>query len=212
MKTVATADLEKHLFRNHLNRLGIYACPEVTIGTYGRERVDYLAYKTNGDFYCYEIKVTLADFKSKHAHTFVGDFGYYVIPHEILDQIRPLVHRDIGIITDKAGVVKRATRNKKPADREILRDSLIRSLAREYQEKVRSEFHNTDAILRRERDEARRQSTKYMDKYYEAERRLSGLRTAISDAGMDPDHLEMSQSVTGPQRADRTRETRRDAR
>ena len=40
-----------------------------------------------GDFYCYEVKSSVEDFRSKNGHNFLGDFNYYVMPEEVLEEI-----------------------------------------------------------------------------------------------------------------------------
>lgn len=47
---------------------------------------------------CYECKITLSDFKSKHGHNFHGNRNYYVIPNYLYKNIQELVPKDIGII------------------------------------------------------------------------------------------------------------------
>lgn len=47
---------------------------------------------------CYECKITVADFKSKNGHNFHGNHNYYVVPKEIVSQIRPLIPEGIGLI------------------------------------------------------------------------------------------------------------------
>ena len=63
-KTDLTRQAEKCLW-NYTNKMGVFGCFEVTIGWYGKERVDYITYSTDNTIRCYEIKVTLADLKSK---------------------------------------------------------------------------------------------------------------------------------------------------
>ena len=41
-----------------------------------------------GDFYCYEIKSSVEDFKSKNGHNFVGDYNYYVMPEDVFSAIK----------------------------------------------------------------------------------------------------------------------------
>jgi hypothetical protein len=48
---------------------------------------------------CYEIKITVSDFKSINGHNFVGNLNYYVVPSEIYKDILPLVEDGIGVIT-----------------------------------------------------------------------------------------------------------------
>ena len=47
---------------------------------------------------CFEIKVSVPDFKSAHGHNFVGNHNYYVVPKEIFEKIAPLVPDGIGIL------------------------------------------------------------------------------------------------------------------
>lgn len=47
---------------------------------------------------CYECKITVSDFKSKNGHNFHGHKNYYVVPKEIVNDIKELVPDDIGII------------------------------------------------------------------------------------------------------------------
>lgn len=47
---------------------------------------------------CYEVKITVSDFKSKNGHNFHGNDNYYVVPIEIYKKILNLVPEDIGII------------------------------------------------------------------------------------------------------------------
>ena len=70
------------------NKRGVFCCYEVTIGWYGKERVDYLTYDTNGVWRCYEIKVSKSDFYSKSHNTFLGHFNYYVMPEELYEQVK----------------------------------------------------------------------------------------------------------------------------
>lgn len=47
---------------------------------------------------CYEIKISLSDFKSKNGHNFVGNRNYYVIPSYLYLKIKDLVPEKIGVI------------------------------------------------------------------------------------------------------------------
>ena len=56
---------------------------------------------------CYEIKISLSDFKSEHGHTLIGDNNYYVVTQELFDKIMSIDPRmfgfDAGIITYRNG-------------------------------------------------------------------------------------------------------------
>lgn len=47
---------------------------------------------------CFEIKITLSDFKSKNGHNFVGNRNYYVVPKDLSKKITDYVPDDVGII------------------------------------------------------------------------------------------------------------------
>lgn len=85
-----TAQLSRMLEQYiHAGDSRIYWAREVTFdyATNHAVRVDYMRFKPlnntvsgieKGDFYCYEIKSSVDDFKSKNGHNFLGDFNYYV--------------------------------------------------------------------------------------------------------------------------------------
>ena len=128
-KTKLTLELENKIWKA-TKKQGVFGCFEVTIGWYGRERVDYITYDTKGIWRCYEIKVSKEDFYSKSTHTFVGHFNYYVMPKELYKQLKKVIPNHIGVYVE--GICeKRAKRQKLLIDEKILKDSLIRSLYRE---------------------------------------------------------------------------------
>lgn len=47
---------------------------------------------------CFEVKITLEDFKSKNGHNFHGHHNYYVVPKEIVHKVRELLPDGIGLI------------------------------------------------------------------------------------------------------------------
>lgn len=48
---------------------------------------------------CYEVKITVSDFKSKNGHNFHGHRNYYVVPNEIVKKILPLAEEGVGVIS-----------------------------------------------------------------------------------------------------------------
>lgn len=70
----------------------IYGCEEVTIGFYnnghGNEIVDFITMDSKGIFRCYEIKVTLADLKSKAKKSFYGNYNYLVVTKELYEKVK----------------------------------------------------------------------------------------------------------------------------
>ncbi|EJF6941304.1 hypothetical protein NET54_002307 [Listeria monocytogenes] len=51
-KTSDTRRLEEALWKAHAKQ-GTFGAFEVTIGWFGKEIVDFIAYKTTGEFFCY---------------------------------------------------------------------------------------------------------------------------------------------------------------
>lgn len=101
------AQLEKHIDPHNDPR--VYWAKEVTFDydTSHSVRVDYMRFKPvnntisgieKGDFYCYEIKSTVEDFKSKNGHNFLGDYNYYVMPTAVFEAVRDLIPYNIGVL------------------------------------------------------------------------------------------------------------------
>lgn len=70
-------------------------------------RVDYMRFKPvnntvsgieKGDFYCYEVKSSVDDFKSKNGHNFIGDYNYYVMPESVFEEIKELIPYNVGVL------------------------------------------------------------------------------------------------------------------
>lgn len=98
--------LRKHI--NPHNDPRIYMASEVTFdyATSKAVRVDFMKFKPvnntvsgieKGDFYCYEIKSSVEDFRSKNGHNFIGDFNYYVMPEEVYEKIKDEIPYKIGV-------------------------------------------------------------------------------------------------------------------
>ena len=90
MKTRKTIEIEKALYEySGAHKVGTYGCFECTLGNgYGNERIDFITMDTGGQFKCYEIKVSKADFLSKAKLSFCGDYNYLVIPEELYEEIK----------------------------------------------------------------------------------------------------------------------------
>ena len=134
-KTLETITLEKSL-RIATNKKGLFGCPEVTIGWYGKERVDYITFDTKGTWRCYEIKVSVPDFHSKAHNTFCGHFNYYVMPKLIYEKVKLEIPSHVGVYVDYKYhpfiiSVKNAKRQKLTVDEDVLKNSMIRSLSRD---------------------------------------------------------------------------------
>lgn len=140
-----TEDLTTNLFY-YTQQSGAFCCSEVTIGIGGRERVDYLTYDTEGIFRCYEIKSSKEDFYSNAKWSFVGHYNYFVLTKELYEQVKHDIPSHVGVINNGKYSIKRAKRQSN-VDVELLKDSLIRSLSREFRKSFLSENVNYMQII-----------------------------------------------------------------
>ena len=101
---------EKYI--NPHNDPRIYWAREVTFdyATTHSVRVDYMKFKPlnntvggieKGDFYCFEVKSCVDDFKSKNGHNFIGDFNYYVMPLTVYEEVKDLIPYNVGVLTEE---------------------------------------------------------------------------------------------------------------
>lgn len=120
-----SAALERHIDPHNDPR--IYWAREVTFdySTSHSVRVDYMVFKPvnntvsgieKGDFYCYEVKSSEEDFKSKNGHNFIGDLNYYVMPEALFVTVKRLIPCYVGVfVPDGDGL--RCARKAKRKDR-----------------------------------------------------------------------------------------------
>ena len=98
--------IQRHICPNNDPR--IYWAREVTFdyATTNAVRVDFMKFKPvnntvsgieKGDFYCYEVKSSVEDFRSKNGHNFLGDYNYYVMPEEVYEQIKKEIPYQVGV-------------------------------------------------------------------------------------------------------------------
>ena len=167
-KTEETKRLERAIWKA-TNKQGVFGCFEVTIGWFGKERIDYMTYDTKGVFRCYEIKVTKTDFHSHCHNSFVGDLNYYVLPADLYEEVKEEIPDFVGAYIERDGIVYsiRRARRRMVEDPDTLKNSMIRSLCREVTKQIRSgdtlyiEATNREiSQLKRECDNLRR---KYWD-------------------------------------------------
>lgn len=146
--------------------MGVFGCFEVTIGFNGNERVDYMTYDTKGVWRCYEIKVSLADFRSKAKKTFCGHFNYFVMPKELFEKVKDEIPSHVGVYVN--GVcVKKAKKQKLLVEEKVLKDSLIRSLSRESDKLFQSASPSIVSSLRRQLSSTRKELDDYRKRYRE---------------------------------------------
>lgn len=157
-KNEITLNLEKSL-RRSISKMGVFICPEVTIkdkySDYGR--VDYLTIDTSNIVRCYEVKSSVADFKSKAKWTFTGHYNYFCMPREVFDKVKDEIPTHVGVYV-YGSCVKRPKKQK--VSEEMLtmtRMSMIRSLSRDADKlykldnpRVIEQYESTIERLRRE--------------------------------------------------------------
>lgn len=149
-----TKILSEHLER-HIKAYDtrVYWAKEVTFdyGTAHAGRVDYMRYKPKnntisgiekGDFYCYEIKSSIEDFRSKNGHNFIGDFNYYVMPKEVYDEVEKEIPYYVGVYVpcgyelEPIRKAKRRDRNRAAGEMLLMMfRSAARDRRREHEEK-----------------------------------------------------------------------------
>lgn len=134
-KTPETLRLERELWQS-TRKQGVFGCFEVTIGWFGSERVDYMTYDTKGIWRCYEIKVSVSDFKSNAKNTFIGHFNYYVMSQELYIKVKNEIASHIGVYVS-GRCVKKPKKQGLRVDESVLKNSLIRSLHREAEKNLR---------------------------------------------------------------------------
>lgn len=96
--------------------------PKGCSGCMNRKRVAQLEYGIMTT--CFEVKISVSDFKSKNGHNFHGNKNYYVVPKDILQTVLPLVPDGIGLIQYTAG----GLRIKKECDLREIDDKLLNIL------------------------------------------------------------------------------------
>ena len=146
-------------------------CFEVTIGWFGKERVDCLSYDTNGIWRCYEIKVSKADFHSKAKKTFCGHYNYYVLTSDLYEEIKDEIPNHIGVYVG-GSLVKKAKKQELSVNEQVLKDSMIRSLYRESEKILKSDEPTIVESLKRQLNYQKRLYREYYDKYWDLLRKI----------------------------------------
>jgi hypothetical protein len=177
-KSELTKQIEKAIYNNTI-KMGVYGCLEVSIGWNCAERVDFMTYNTNGEFRCYEIKVSKADFRSNCKASFVGNYNYYVMPNELYEQVKGEIPKGIGVYAFDGRFVrcvKRPKRTELTIDALLLSGYLIRALSRETEKKMDSD---NPYIIEQKNSEIRRlfdERNRYHREANELRRELSFIR------------------------------------
>ncbi|MGK4040832.1 hypothetical protein AB0Y20_00925 [Heyndrickxia oleronia] len=169
-KTELTIELERQIW-GATSKQGVFGCFEVTIGWFGNERVDYITYDTKGIWRCYEVKVSKSDFYSKAKKTFIGHYNYFVLPKDLYDEVKDDIPKHVGVYLGNY-CVKKAKKQELKVDEEILKNSLIRSLTREFEKQYKSGNPNVIDYLNRQINRLQKEVDRYKNDYRELTRSL----------------------------------------
>lgn len=122
-KSKLTIEIENALFKRFKGTGYRYANEVVVTRIYNGKKqwgiCDFVTSKTGDsrtyglpEIGCYEIKISISDFKSKNGHSLFGDVNYYVMPKELFDEILKknanLIMGEFGIMTYKDGTLRKA--------------------------------------------------------------------------------------------------------
>lgn len=177
-KTEVTTEMERQIYAA-TKKQGVFGCFEVTIGWFGKERVDYLTLDTKGIWRCYEVKVSVSDFRSKANKTFCGHYNYYVMPRELYEKVKGEIPSHIGVYIG-GWLEKRAKKQELAVEEDVLKASLIRSLSREADKLIKSDNPSTVKSLQRQIRYERKQKEEYRRMYQEERRKQKPRSKATS--------------------------------
>lgn len=128
----------------------IYWAKEVTFdySTNHSVRVDYMEFKPvnnsvsgieKGNFYCFEVKSCIEDFRSKNGHNFIGDYNYYIMPIEVYESVKDSIPSNIGVMCPNQygglNSVKNAHRQDRGKSIQEMLLMMFRSFARDERKK-----------------------------------------------------------------------------
>ena len=135
--------LESHIDPKRDTR--VYWAKEVTFdyATGHAVRVDYMLFKPvnntvsgieKGDFWCYEVKSSVEDFRSGHGLNFIGDYNYIVMPEKVYETVALEIPHHVGIyvpVNNDLTCIKKAKRHNRTRPVSEMLLMMFRSAARE---------------------------------------------------------------------------------
>lgn len=158
-KGETTIKLEQAI-RRCTSKVGVFSCFEVKIGfdydnLYGR--VDFLTMDTKNIVRCYEVKSSVADFRSKAKWTFVGHYNYFVLDSDTWEKVKDEVPNHVGVYVFGTCVKKPKKQQVSEEMLTTIRMSMIRSLSRDVDKlyklenpRIIEQYESTIARLRNE--------------------------------------------------------------
>lgn len=164
-KNELTQELESAI-RRATSKVGVFQCFEVKIGfdyenKYGR--VDFLTIDTKDIVRCYEVKSSVADFRSKAKWTFVGHYNYFVMDQDTFDKVKDEIPKHVGVYIYGTCVKKPKKQIVTDNMLSLIKMSMIRSLSRDVDKLFKMD--NPRLIERYESTIARLQRENYKLRY-----------------------------------------------
>lgn len=173
----------------------IYGCEEVTIGFYnnghGNEVVDFCTMDSKGILRCYEIKVTLADLKSKAKKSWYGHYNYLFVTKELYEKIAydldTYIPEYVGVAvpcsdswSDGVEIVRKAQKQDIPAEQEtMLKESMVRSMSYKLQKYREACDISVMSKLKNELRKAEKERKEYSNEMVELRFTQSRLERAL---------------------------------
>lgn len=169
--------MKKNLY-HYLQKMGTFICFEVGIKN---EIVDCLTYNTKNEWRCYELKISVSDFHSKQAKTFVGNYNYYVIPNELLDKVKDEVPDNVGIIVDGNRIVKNPKHQDLLVNEKVMYYSIIKSLYRDTEKYIKIQQSGNIDGMDRLRKQKNQEIANWKHKYKECQQIYEYMSDRFSD-------------------------------
>ena len=173
-KTELTKELERKIW-TATAKMGTFGCFEVTIGfnqkTKIKERCDYITYDTQGIWRCFEVKISKSDFHSNAHNTFVGHFNYYVMPKELYEEVKDEIPNRIGVYVGDY-CIKKPKKQELGVSEDVLKDSMIRSLYREFEKQFKSGNESVIANLNRKVSRLTSERNRWHNNYIELSNKM----------------------------------------
>ena len=135
-KRQETLDIETALQKDTIIKR-IYGCEEITIGFYnnghGNEIVDFMTMDSKGIIKCFEIKVTIQDFKSDAKKSWYGHYNYLVVGKELWNEHKDYILENtpkyIGILGSSLESYRKCKKQDISQEQSgMLKESMIRSI------------------------------------------------------------------------------------
>lgn len=141
MRLAAAAHVRAHV-TDYYSRKCYCSYAEVGLCKWGRLRADIVALSMKRELVIIEVKSSMADFKADrkyHKYLAFAHKVYVAAPSAIIDQIKPLLHTDVGLMSVPEGAPSRSRKLRivKPAKRQDIDRDMFESIV------IRMAFRNS---------------------------------------------------------------------